>query len=99
MEIKIIFTQKALRNIADLNRYLEKKWNIKVAIEFQLILMQKLLLIKANPNIGSATEKGSVRKILITKHNRLYYRILNEGEISIIELFDTRQSPDKSKYE
>jgi hypothetical protein len=35
---------------------------------------------------------------LITKHNKLYYRI--EGDIIyMITLFDTRQNPKKNRYE
>jgi len=41
---------------------------------------------------------SEVQWILITKHNKLYYRI--EGDIIyMITLFDTRQNPKKNRYE
>ena len=45
------------------------------------------------------TTKGkSIRKLVITKHNKVYYRI-NKNEIYILALFETRMNPKRNKYE
>jgi len=38
-----------------------------------------------------------MRKILVTKHNALYYRI-EKKQIILLGFFDTRKQPDKSTY-
>jgi plasmid stabilization system protein ParE len=55
--------------------------------------------ITSHPHIGIRSFiADDVRSVLITRHNRLYYRI-SEQTIEIINIFDTRQDPLKNKFE
>ena len=38
-----------------------------------------------------------IRKCVLTKHISLYYKI-NNKDIEVLTLFDTRQNPDKLKF-
>ena len=51
------------------------------------------------PNLGIASIKEpSIRSILITKHNRLYYQAYSD-KIVILDIFDRRQDTQKNKYD
>ena len=58
-----------------------------------------MLRLINEPDSGrNSTKVPDVQWILITKHNKLYYRV--KGEIIyVITLFDTRQNPNRNKYE
>jgi hypothetical protein len=98
MEVKIVFSKLFLRRQKSLNKYLQQEWPQSVLIEFEKRLLTKLILIQKNPFIGSASSEQKIRKLVITKHNRLYYKILNKNQIVLLDLFDTRQNPEKNKY-
>src|SRR5882757_5752078 len=100
MAYKIIRTKTFIKNVVSINTYLQNKWNLKVAIDFQLKLNEQEALLSVKPNIGAAVNKNNLRKLLITKHNRLYYRIdEDKGTITLLTLFDTRQDPKISKFD
>ena len=83
-----------------LNTYLETQWNLSVAQDFHSIFVQVISTLAEQPGIGSpAHKKKNVRKILITKHNRLYYRVNENNTITLLTLFDTRQNPKKNRYD
>jgi hypothetical protein len=59
----------------------------------------KLNLIAHSPFSGIASTKNkSIRKILITRQNYLYYLIEKE-KIHLLSIFDTRKNPLKNKFE
>jgi hypothetical protein len=47
--------------------------------------------------MGIPSEKYCIRSILLTKHNRLFYRIKDET-IELLNIFDTRQNPEKQPF-
>jgi len=54
--------------------------------------------LSKHPFIGAESEYfKDIRSILITKHNRLYYRI-KEDTIEVINMYDTRANPNKNPY-
>lgn len=51
------------------------------------------------PHIGVASRiNPSVRKLLITKHNALYYSVVG-NEVTLLDFFDTRQDPSKDPFQ
>jgi plasmid stabilization system protein ParE len=96
-KMKSVSTKIFLDNVVNLNEFLENKWSIKVAKDFLEILDKKMNLVINHPFIGSPSKFGS-RKIVVTKHNKLYYRI-KRNKVMFLQLFDTRQQPAKNKYE
>jgi len=99
MALKIGWTANALEDYRQVVDYLLREWTLKVAADFVNILEKRVDNLSSFPNIGIASLKDpSIRSIIITKHNKLYYRI-SPGKVEILDIFDTRQSPDKNKYD
>jgi len=98
MALRIITKKRFENKVVKLLYYLETNWSDTVAINFKILLLQKLTLLTTHPQIGAEVSSlKNVRSILITKHNRVYYRI--EGnEISILNMIDTRQDPKKNPF-
>jgi plasmid stabilization system protein ParE len=72
----------------------------EIAVRFIEVMNHKVRQIAINPFIGKAAGKGNnVRSFVVTKHNKLYYRLIGEEVIEIAALFDTRQNPVKNRFE
>lgn len=98
MVYKIRWTTIALEDYKKVIEYLIKIWSVRVAIDFEEIVNKKLANLSCQPFIGIASQKKQmVRSILFTKHNRLYYRI-TEDTIELLNIFDTRQNPEKNSF-
>jgi plasmid stabilization system protein ParE len=90
MEIEIIWSPSATRNLAEILIYLESEWSVKIAEGFVKELENQIELIRAYPEIGIQSSKNNlVRRILITKHNALYYMFENQ-KIILLNFYDTR---------
>jgi plasmid stabilization system protein ParE len=97
-EIKIIWTKNAVADYNKVINYLIKNWPEKVVISFKETTQSKLEVLAKYPLMGIASQKIiDVRSILLTKHNRLYYRVKNNF-IEILRVFDTRQNLTKNPY-
>src|SRR5438067_581705 len=80
-------------------QYLVEQWSFKVADEFTEHLYSKIYKLPENPFVGApAAGHKNVRKIIITKHNKLYYRVKGKT-ITILSLFPSKQNPKRNKYE
>jgi plasmid stabilization system protein ParE len=78
--------------------YLKENWPESATNKFLDTLYQKLDLLGEFPLIGTASGKVTdVRKLVITKHTVLFYRI-TEDNIILLDFFDTRQDPESSLY-
>ena len=87
--------KKSYENVID---YLIAEWNEKVINDFVNKTEICIDVLTRQPFIGRESEKRKgVRKVLITKHNLLIYKV-SKGGIYILDIFDTRQNPNKSKY-
>ena len=97
MAYKAIYKKRFLNKPNKLLDYLQKEWQTEVAKDLIDKLKNRIESIKLNPNIGLQSTLKNTRSILITKHNRLYYRIEND-KIVIINLIDTRRNPKKNPF-
>ena len=98
MAYKTIVKKRFTNKVIKLLYYLEAEWGRTVADRFANKLEKRLDNLLKQPFTGA--ESGyfkNVRSILITKHNRLYYRIKGTT-IEIINLYDTRMNPKKNPY-
>ena len=76
MAYKIIYKKRFLNKLLKLLDYLKDEWGENVINSFIDKLQKRLRTLSVQPNIGiSSAAIKSVRSILITKHNRLFYRI------------------------
>jgi plasmid stabilization system protein ParE len=98
MALQIKFSKRFNSKSDKLTAYLKKEWGQTVAENFYQKLYKKLNTLAHQPHIGKPSEtKKNIRSISITKHKRLYYRILN-NKIIIVNMFDTRIHPTKNPY-
>ena len=99
MANEIIISNEVFSALNAVVLYLEKRWSKKVAENFLFIFYDRVDAIANNPNIGRKTNKyQGIRKILITKHNMLYYEIRG-NRIELLTIFFTVQDPSKNKFE
>ena len=97
MAYKIDYTKRYLNKVKKLTAYLEREWGYAVAAQFTNDVAEKLERLSKHPFIGNLQGRKTIRSIIISKHNRLYYRI--EGEkITILNLMDMRIDPANNPY-
>ena len=92
MAYKIEWTENAKQDLKKIIEYLRDEWSVDIAEKFVDRLDSMLELLTISPYIGPASKKKKgVRQILITRHNRLYYRVIG-NKIILLDFFDTRQA-------
>jgi|SRR5579871_4103394 len=100
MVAEIRWSENAIEDYRLTVEYLLVEWNESVASKFVEIIEYRVRQIAIHPHIGLISSKDkNIRSILLTKHNRLYYRIVSGQIIEVINIFDTRQDPGKNKFQ
>ena len=89
----IIISERAENNLDNIVNYLLIEWNEK-AKDYFLIRLKKIVnLLSINPYMFQEySKKKRIRKCLITKHNAMYYRIV-ENTVEIITIHDSSRNP------
>ena len=99
MDYKIVWTEHAIEDYRRVVDYLLIEWSEEVAINFIHTVEEIERAILLMPQSGKIAYKDiSVRGRLVTKHNKIYYRI-KEQTIEILQMRDTRLSPEKNPFE
>ena len=94
---KILWTDFALSELEKTIEYLEENWTERELRNLAIEIEETLNLLSHNPNLFQASDiKKEIRRVIVAKHNTLYYRT-NNNTIEIISLFSNRQSPKKRK--
>jgi len=94
---KILWTDFALSELEKTIEYLEENWTERELRNLAIEIEETLNLLSHNPNLFQASDiKKEIRRVIVAKHNTLYYRI-NNNAIEIISFFSNRQSPKKRK--
>jgi plasmid stabilization system protein ParE len=94
MAYEIIINKRFSNKMLQTLDYLEEEWSHKTAIEFQDKVFFRLYMLQLNPFIGAPVGIANVRSILITKHNRIYYKVKGD-KVIILNLYDTRSNYKK----
>ena len=99
MGFQIIAKKRFLNSFKKITSYLKKVWGKSVAEEFKKIIINKLDLIAAQPNIGANTAIKNTKAVLVGKgyQNKIYYRV-EKNKLIIINLIDTRKNPKQNRY-
>ena len=98
MAYPIIVRKQFTNKVQEVLAYLEKEWSHKVAAEFLIKIDRRIDLLTKQPHIGVLSSKvKDVRGLLISRHNRLYYKITG-GKLIILNMYDTRINPNKNPY-
>ncbi len=99
MALTIKWTEIALADYKQIVDYLLQKWPFSVALDFVNTVETRVKTLAQFPGIGIISQKEpGIRSIILTKHNRLYYRFDN-NLLEILAIFDTRQYPGKNKFD
>ena len=94
---EIVWSDFALNELQKTFEYLEEYWTEKELKTLARRLESILTLISKNPLLFQASDiKKDLRRVIILKHNTLYYRLKNDT-IQIISFFSNRQNPQKRK--
>lgn len=92
------FTPKAERRLLEIFENIKEKFGEKVAKKFSMKMKNFIEIIALYPNIGANEKKEyNIRGFQLTKQTKIFYRIKKEN-ITILNLFDVRQSPKNKKY-
>jgi plasmid stabilization system protein ParE len=93
MAKKIVWTKRANSKFNKIIDYLESEWGLGVTQNFVRKTYDILELISDQSNLGTIENpEKNIRGFLLTKHNRLFYRV-TENEIILLNFFDTRSGP------
>jgi plasmid stabilization system protein ParE len=94
---KIYWTDFALKELENTLAYLEENWTVRELQNLATEIESHLLLISQNPFLFQSSEiKKDIRRVVIAKHNSLYYRVKNNS-VQVISFFSNRQNPNKRK--
>lgn len=98
MDKEIIWSPAAEKDFEKILDYLQNKWSDRVISKFINKVDDNIGLIIDDPKIFPViNEDLQIRKSVITKHNILFYREVNQ-KIEIVRIFDTRQDPKKLEF-
>ena len=98
MALPVIWTENAIEDYKLVIDYLLLEWPLPVAEKFVETIEKRIEVLSNFPNIGIPSLKDpSIRSIILTKHNKLYYRVYSD-KIEILNIFDTRQDPEKNIF-
>lgn len=94
----IIWTDFATQNLKSIFDYYTEKANTKVAHKIRREILDSTLRLKKHPNSGQTEvnlEKLNLKhRYVVVGNYKVIYRIESES-IIIIDIFDTRQNPNK----
>ncbi len=92
---EIHWTDHALRELDEVYDYLKANWTEKELRKLSLEIEKTIELISKNPELFPIINQDeTIRRAVITKHNTIYYKKLNEV-IEILSFFSNKKNPDK----
>ncbi|WP_318350528.1 type II toxin-antitoxin system RelE/ParE family toxin [Aquipluma nitroreducens] len=95
----IIWSPLSEKDFESILEYLDDNWGDKVVNQFIEITEKLIDQISLNPRqFPIIHRKKKVRKCIITRHNALFYRD-RKDYIDILRIYDSRQDPQKLKFQ
>jgi len=95
MAEKVVWTKRANVRFNKIIKYLDQKWGSATTENFVKKTYDIIELITDHPELGTLEKQDkNIRGILLTKRNRLFYRI-EKGSIILLNFFDTRSDLKK----
>ena len=90
--MQIIFTELAVRDIADLRAYLEPM-SLSGLRHVMLRLETVISMLPANPHIGRPTPRDGVRELVEPKYGFLIPYTVHGGKLYILRLYRSKRQP------
>ena len=98
MAKEIVWTHRAVQKYDKIIQYLEEEWGEGVTRSLVQKTHDILDLISDHSELGTLENpEKKIRGFLLTKHNRLFYRV-TEREVILLNFFDTRSGPKRKRY-
>lgn len=95
---KIIWTKRAISKFNNIITYLEEEWGEQVTENFVRKTYDIIELISDQSDLGTLENiEKNIRGFLLTKHNRLFYRVTDK-EIILLNFFDTRSGRKRKRF-
>jgi plasmid stabilization system protein ParE len=99
MPRQLIWSPLAENDFAAILQYLQDNWESAVVSKFIDLTEEIIEQVSINPKQFPVIQKSKrIRKCVITKHNTLFCRE-RKYYIDILRIYDTRQDPNKLKFE
>lgn len=99
MHKKIIWSPDSEQDLEIILEYLSYEWESSVATKFLDIIEDLTTQISINPRqFPLLHTRLNIRKCVITKHNTLYY-INRRTHVELLRIYDSRQDPEKLKFQ
>ncbi len=94
----IVWSDNAKQDVTELVSYLTMNWGEKITNEYIDLLDELIKQITELPKMYPLIHRRlKIRKCVVSKHNSIYYREKKDF-IEIVNVFDTRQNPNKLKF-
>ncbi len=94
----VVWSDNAKEDISTLVIYLNINWGKKIADDYITLINELVGQFAEFPKLFPVIHtKKKIRKCVVSKHNSIYYRE-KKDYIEIVNVFDTRQNPDKLKF-
>ncbi len=94
----VIWSPLAEEDFNHILAYLYEQWGNEVALRFIDTIEQVIFQIIKYPDLFPLINKDiGVHKCVITKQNTLFYK-LDDKNIYLLRIFDTRQNPDTLQF-
>lgn len=95
---EIKWTKTAVKNFDRTVFYLVENWSEQVVADFVIKPFSLLDLLSRHPELAQYQVKAKgIRGILITPHNKLFFRVKNT-KLIVLKIFDTRTKPSKLRF-
>ena len=90
MAYEIVRKKRFLNKLTQVLEFLQHEWGNESACNFLEIIDGKVESLSNNPYIGAFTGVRETRSLYITKHNRIFYKIVDD-KIFILNMYDARK--------
>lgn len=96
--MRVFWTPTARITYLRIIEYLEEKWTNKEVNNFISEVEETIVKVRSNPNLfPSIKKKNEVHRVVIMKHNSMYYRVKTD-QVEILAFWDNRRNPKKRPY-
>ena len=93
--LDVVFSKPAEKDFENILNYIKRDFGSLAAINFKGLVFKFIELIQIFPEIGTLEIRNkNIRAFVLHKRLKVFYDI-NDGRITILRLFDTRQHPDR----
>lgn len=95
---EIVWTKRSLTKFNSIIKFLNERWGENVTVSFINKSFNIIELLAKQPYLGTLeNEKLGIRGFLITKLNRIFYRV-TEKQIILLNFFNTSSGDSRRKY-